>query len=200
MNRHFFVILKMVVRWWSDGDDAHRSQGCYRGRCQAEMRVWWDWDGLGSRSTTGLAQDEFLSAVSCSSLGHLLVLRKADAVLKQQFMADRIGRQMQQVLSGGSHFLSWTSCRWLDKQWGFALEEGQPFTAPVWMGEFGYLTLGSLGRALSHGSSLKLRVAIPHQWPPGEQHQLLCSHGACFFSWSVPIHLCNPLQLESASW
>ncbi|CAK9070845.1 unnamed protein product [Durusdinium trenchii] len=31
--------------------------------------------------------------------------------------------------------------RWLDKQWGFALEEGQAFTAPIWMGEFGYLSL-----------------------------------------------------------
>eukprot|EP00933_Yihiella_yeosuensis_P004573 TRINITY_DN10893_c3_g1_i1.p1 TRINITY_DN10893_c3_g1~~TRINITY_DN10893_c3_g1_i1.p1 ORF type:complete len:664 (+),score=54.61 TRINITY_DN10893_c3_g1_i1:62-2053(+) len=33
--------------------------------------------------------------------------------------------------------------RWLDHMWGFALEEGQPFTAPVWMGEFGYLNHGS---------------------------------------------------------
>lgn len=36
----------------------------------------------------------------------------------------------------------WFYERWLDKQWGFALEEGQPFTAPVWMGEFGYLNHG----------------------------------------------------------
>lgn len=37
----------------------------------------------------------------------------------------------------------WFYERWLDKQWGFALEEGQAFTAPIWMGEFGYLNHGS---------------------------------------------------------
>ena len=51
------------------------------------------------------------------------------------------GRDCSLMLS-----MRWTrfllSCRWLDKQWGFALEEGQPWTAPVWMGEFGYLSLG----------------------------------------------------------
>lgn len=31
---------------------------------------------------------------------------------------------------------------WLDHMWGFVLEEGQPYTAPVWMGEFGYLNHG----------------------------------------------------------
>jgi len=32
--------------------------------------------------------------------------------------------------------------RWIDKQWGFALQEGEAYTAPVWMGEFGYLNHG----------------------------------------------------------
>jgi len=31
---------------------------------------------------------------------------------------------------------------WMDHMWGFVLEEGQPYTAPVWMGEFGYLNDG----------------------------------------------------------
>ena len=38
------------------------------------------------------------------------------------------------------------SRRWfrtfLDDKWGFVLEEGKPFTAPVWMGEFGYANQG----------------------------------------------------------
>ena len=37
-----------------------------------------------------------------------------------------------------------TASRWLDKQWGFALEEGQPFTAPIWMGEFVIWIFGRL--------------------------------------------------------
>jgi hypothetical protein len=40
----------------------------------------------------------------------------------------------------------WSSYAWtrdfLDDKWGFALEEGRDFTAPVWMGEFGYANQG----------------------------------------------------------
>merc|ERR1719145_155195 len=40
----------------------------------------------------------------------------------------------------------WSSYAWerqfLDEWWGFILEEGQPYTAPVWMGEFGYANQG----------------------------------------------------------
>mmetsp|Transcript_80351 Transcript_80351/g.260309 ORF Transcript_80351/g.260309 Transcript_80351/m.260309 type:complete len:678 (+) Transcript_80351:63-2096(+) len=36
----------------------------------------------------------------------------------------------------------WWMERHLDGLWGFALEEGFPFTAPVWMGEFGQNTRG----------------------------------------------------------
>eukprot|EP00927_Polykrikos_kofoidii_P027715 TRINITY_DN24292_c0_g1_i1.p1 TRINITY_DN24292_c0_g1~~TRINITY_DN24292_c0_g1_i1.p1 ORF type:complete len:720 (-),score=76.45 TRINITY_DN24292_c0_g1_i1:328-2487(-) len=35
----------------------------------------------------------------------------------------------------------WTRL-WQNDLWGFVLEEGQPFTAPVWIGEFGYLNHG----------------------------------------------------------
>eukprot|EP00929_Paragymnodinium_shiwhaense_P048907 TRINITY_DN24686_c0_g1_i2.p1 TRINITY_DN24686_c0_g1~~TRINITY_DN24686_c0_g1_i2.p1 ORF type:complete len:417 (+),score=85.03 TRINITY_DN24686_c0_g1_i2:104-1354(+) len=31
---------------------------------------------------------------------------------------------------------------WLDWMYGFVLEEGQPYTAPVWLGEFGYANQG----------------------------------------------------------
>ncbi|CAJ1360660.1 unnamed protein product [Effrenium voratum] len=46
------------------------------------------------------------------------------------------------LLAGIAADSYWFYERWLDKQWGFALEEGQPFTAPIWMGEFGYLNHG----------------------------------------------------------
>jgi len=37
----------------------------------------------------------------------------------------------------------WAMERTLDKQWGFMLEEGYDYTAPVWMGEFGETTPGN---------------------------------------------------------
>lgn len=49
-----------------------------------------------------------------------------------------------------------TASRWLDKQWGFALEEGQPFTAPIWMGEFGYLNLRQISWTRSWSVSFPL--------------------------------------------
>jgi hypothetical protein len=49
----------------------------------------------------------------------------------------------------------WWLQRHFDSVWGFALEHGQPWTAPIWMGEFGALSPGNYWNDLLQYMSLR---------------------------------------------
>lgn len=189
MNRHFFVILKMVVRWWWCAPKPRLLSWSMPSGNEGLMGLGWIGIKKYHRPGTGwIFVRSFLQ-----QLRTLTGSTKGWRCFEPAVMADRIGRQMQQV----QRWLSLSKLNFAQVAWQTvglcsgrrttiycASLDGRIWLLDPWQGSTWWQLVESL------------RVAIPHP----QRHPFVNSINFellpwSMFEWSVPIHLCNPLQL-----